>query len=149
MTTLEADTSIGKLIAYSGLLGVGCGIGFQAPQVAVQNSLPSSDAPMGLAVVLFAQSFGPAVFIAAAQTIFTNQLSENLHDIASTLNATSIENMDLSDLKSHIGVQNLPKVLAGFDKSMMHTWYLGVALACVTIVGSTTMEWRKVKHKRT
>lgn len=39
MTTLTIETGVGKLIAYFGLLGFAVGIGFQAPQVAVQTSL--------------------------------------------------------------------------------------------------------------
>jgi hypothetical protein len=39
-------------------------------------------------------------------------------------------------------------VLLGFDKSLAQTWYLAVALACITLAGSVTMDWGNVKQKR-
>lgn len=148
MTTLTIETGVGKLIAYFGLLGFAVGIGFQAPQVAVQTSLSQQDANIGLAIIIFAQNFGPAVFVSAGQTIFTNRLTANLDDLTGSLNATNIENMGLSDIKNHIGSQKLHEVLLGLDKSLVQTWYLAVALTCITMIGSASMEWKSVKGKR-
>lgn len=114
----------------------------------MQTSLPAADAPLGLAIILFAQNFGPALFVSIAQTIFTNQLEHNLHHLAPEMNATSIANMGLSDLKSHVSPENLGKVLLGFDHSLMQTWYLAVGLTCTTMIGSLAMEWRSVKQKK-
>ncbi len=100
---------------------------------------------MGLAIILFAQAFGPAVFVAAAQTIFTTRLTSNLHHIQPSLNATNIENLGLSNLKDHLSGSTLKDVLLSLDQSLTQTWYLGVALACATVIGSATMEWKNVK----
>lgn len=148
LTTANVHTSIIQLLAYSALLGFAGGIGFQGPQIAVQNTLAPSDTGTGLAVILFAQNFGPAVFVAAAQTIFTNRLSENLHQLAPHLNVTSIESMGLGELKSHVGAGGLEAVLLGFDRSLIQTWYLAVALTCMTMLGSLAMEWKNIKQKR-
>lgn len=148
LTTLGTSTDLTNLLVYSGLLGFGGGIAIQAPQLAVQNTLKDSDAQIGLAVILFAQNFGPAVFVAVSQTIFTNRLSANLHLLAPSLNQKSIENMGLTDLKAHLGTKNLQAALLGLDRSLTQTWYLAVGLTCVTMVGSATMEWRSVKQKR-
>lgn len=148
MTTLTINTDLVTVLAYSGLFGFAGGIGFQSPQVAVQNTLPPGDANMGLAIILFAQSFGPAIFVAAAQTIFTNQLSDALTGLAPGLNSTNIENIGLTDLKDHIGPEKLDQALMGLDRSLVHTWYLAVALTSITIVGSGTMKWKSIKQKR-
>ncbi|KAF2666842.1 putative efflux pump antibiotic resistance protein [Microthyrium microscopicum] len=148
MTTFTVDSSLAKLIFYTGLLGFGAGIGFQAPQTAVQTSLSPADARMGLATIIFAQHFGPAVFISAAQSIFTNRLQANLKGLAPSLNATSIENTSLGELRTHIRVDQLQGLLSRFDLSLVQTWYLAVALGCITMVGSLGMEWRTVKRER-
>lgn len=148
LTTLTTDSSLAKLICYSGLMGFAAGVGFQSPQTAVQTSLPRDDASIGMAIIIFAQHFGPAVFISAAQTIFTNRLAVNLVGIAPSLNATSIENMGLADLKAQLGADKLQEVLSGFDHSLAQTWYLAVALGCVTMIGSLGMEWRNVKKEK-
>lgn len=84
----------------------------------------------------------------AAQAIFTNRLSANLKHLAPGLSATGIENMGLSDLKDHLDPTNLHNVLLGLDQSLEQTWYLAVGLACATMIGSASMEWRSVKKKR-
>ncbi|KAK5163165.1 uncharacterized protein LTR77_010949 [Saxophila tyrrhenica] len=148
MTTLSVGSGLIQILGYSAFLGFAGGIGFQAPQVAVQNTLPEQDSHMGLAVILFAQNFGPAIFIAAAQTVLTNRLSENLGKVLPSMDPAKIENMGLGDLKGQIGASKLRDVLKGLDKSLTETWYLGVAVTCITIVGSGSMKWTKIKQRR-
>lgn len=148
MTTFSTTTSIGKIIGYTLAMGFAAGVGIQAPQSAVQTVLPERDASMGLAVIIFAQNFGPAVFIAVAQTIFLNRLSENLKELVPGLSPGALDKIGLTDLKSLVGNENLGKALGIFDRSLTQTWYLAVGLACVTMVGSLGMEWRSVKDKK-
>jgi len=148
MTTWNISTSYAQLILYQALAGFGGGIGFQGPQSAVQTILPTSDAPLGLAIVLFAQHFGPAVTVVIAQTVFTNQLTANLEDLGGGLDAAKIEHLGLSDLKDLFGGGKLAEVLGAFDTSVIRTWDLVVALGCVSMAGSLAMEWKSVKVKR-
>lgn len=148
MTTFSVSSTLVKLLSYSGFSGLACGMGYQGPQVAVQTTLPASDAPMALAIIIFAQHFGPALFVSIAQTIFTNRLSSNLQGMVKSVNETSIEDMGFAGLASSVAPENLGKVLEGFDKSLIQTWYLAVGLTCLTMVGSLRMEWRSVKKKQ-
>ncbi|ROW15687.1 hypothetical protein VPNG_02154 [Cytospora leucostoma] len=148
ITTFTTSTSTGKMVGYTLAMGFAAGIGFQAPQSAVQTVLPAKDASMGLAIIIFAQNFGPAVFIAISQTIFLNRLSGSLEALIPGLTPDVVNNMGLTELKSLVGDQNLEKALGIFDKSLTQTWYLAVALACTTMVGSLGMEWRSVKDKK-
>ncbi|KAK3111464.1 hypothetical protein LTR53_013269 [Teratosphaeriaceae sp. CCFEE 6253] len=148
VTTWNLDSSLARLIAYSGLVGFASGIGFQGPQSAVQTTLPEADGPLGLSVILFGQHFGPALFVSIAQTIFTNRLAVNLHQVAPDLTTHAIENMGLGQLKAGVGPQKLQEVLLGFDRSLVQTWYLPLGLACASAIGSLMMEWRSVKEKR-
>lgn len=147
ISTWSVHTSRALLIVYAAILGFSSGVGSQGPSTAVQTTLPSADITLGVAIVLFSTNFGPALFVPIAQTIFSNRLSENLHHLAPQLNVTSIENMGFADLRTSLGPDNLGKVVLGFDESLRETWYLGVSLACMTILGSLAMEWRSVKHK--
>ncbi|KAF5866938.1 hypothetical protein ETB97_008744 [Aspergillus alliaceus] len=148
MTTYNLHTSLVQIILYSGFAGFSGGIGFQGSQAAVQTTLSAADVNLGIGVILFGQSMGPAVFIAIAQVIFTNRLSSALQDIVPGLTPGYIAEHGLGDLKNGVPIQEWDRVLCGIERSLTHTWYLAVALACTTIVGSLMIEWRSVKQKQ-
>ncbi|TRX91496.1 hypothetical protein FHL15_007501 [Xylaria flabelliformis] len=148
ITTFKINTSLAQLILYTALSGLAYGIGFSGPQNAVQTVLPADDIPLGLSIMLFAQSFGPAVAVAIAQVLFTNQLWTNLSGIVPNLSQATIENNGLSEIVTSVPRAIADEVLEGIDKSITETWYLVVALASATIIGSLTIEWRSVKSKR-
>lgn len=146
--TFNIDTSFAQLIMYTALSGLAYGIGFSGPQNAVQTVLSAEDVPLGLSVMLFAQSFGPAVAVAIAQVVFTNQLSINLNGLVPGLSRAIIENKGLTEMVTSVPPASVREVLVGVDKSLIQTWYLVVGLACATMFGSLLMEWRSVKSKR-
>jgi hypothetical protein len=148
LTTIEVNEKLVSLSCYQALLGFSAGIGFQAPQVAAQTILSHQDAPMGIAVVQFMQGLGPAIFVSAAQTLFTTRLTADLGKFAPSLNSTALETMGLSDLKQHIGAENLQGVLLGYDNAITQTFYLPVALTCLSLLGTVGMESRSIKKKK-
>ena len=149
LTTFKVDTSIVRILVYSGITGFAAGIAYQAPSNAVQTVLPAADVPLGISMILFGQYFGGALFVALAQTIFANQLAKNLQRLDPALTAKAIENMGIMELKSIVGSHGrMDLVLSGIDKSMTQMWYLVVGLTCVTMIGSLAMEWKSVKEKR-
>ncbi|KAJ5247433.1 efflux pump antibiotic resistance protein [Penicillium chermesinum] len=124
MTTYNLHSSLAKIILYSGLVGFSGGIGFQGPQAAMQTTLNTADVNIGIGVILFGQSMGPAVFVAIAQVIFTNELSSSLENAIPGLSAAYIEQHGLGDIKSQVPAQRLGEVLRDIDRSLTHTWYL-------------------------
>ena len=148
ITTFKINTSFAQLIMYTAFSGFSYGIGFSGPQNAVQTVLPAEDIPLGLSVMLFAQSFGPAVALAIAQVLFTNRLSTNLSGLVPGLSRASIENNGLTEIVTSVPRGKVREVLVEVDESLIQTWYLVVGLACATMVGSLLIEWRSVKSKR-
>ncbi|KAI0402883.1 efflux pump antibiotic resistance protein [Xylaria palmicola] len=148
ITTFRIDTSLVQLISYTALSGLAYGIGFSGPQNAVQTVLSADDVPLGLSVMLFAQSFGPAVAVAVAQVLFTNRLSTNLNGVVPGLSQAKIEDHGLMEIVASVPSAKVEEVLEGIGKSLTQTWYLVVGLASATIVGSLMIEWRSVKTKR-
>lgn len=139
ITTFGADTNLAQFILYSGVYGFASGIGFNAPISAVQTVLPTDDVSLGLSIVLFAQHLGPAVSVAIAQFIFTNQLSTNLARVVPGLNLATIEDGGLSDIVRRATLARHVEVLADVGRSLSETWYLAVGLTCVTLIGSLLM----------
>jgi hypothetical protein len=148
MTTYDQHTSLTHIIIYSGFVGFSAGIGFQGSQAAVQTTLSAADVNLGIGVILFGQSMGPAVFVAIAQVIFTNELSSRLKSVVPGITPAYIAEHGLGDIIDGIPSQWTDKVLDGINGSLTQTWFLSVALACMTIIGSLTIEWRSVKQKQ-
>jgi MFS family permease len=148
ITTFKINTSFAQLIIYTGFSGLAYGIGFSGPQNAVQTVLPAEDVPLGISIMLFAQSFGPSVAVAVAQVLFVNQLSVNLNGLVPGLGGTNIENIGLTQIVASVPPAKSRDVLVAIDESLIQTWYLVVALGCATMVGSLLIEWRSVKSRR-
>jgi hypothetical protein len=91
---------------------------------------------------------GSALFLAASAALFQNRLTEELHENSPLTNTTQIEHAGLSDIRNIIGGDRLRDVLLGYDKALMQTLYLPVALMVLSIVGTAATEWRSVKKKQ-
>ncbi|KAH7029770.1 permease of the major facilitator superfamily [Microdochium trichocladiopsis] len=151
LTSLDLTMSLPQILAYLTLFAAGVGIGFQGPQVAAITTLPPRDAPIGVAVILFAQFLGPAVFVAAAQALFTSGLQDQLSRVdlsGSSTTGKDIMSMGLLDIKNHVSAEDLPKVLEVFNSVLTMVFFLAVGLACSTSLGAAGMEWVSVKKKK-
>jgi Na+-transporting NADH:ubiquinone oxidoreductase subunit NqrB len=103
---------------------------------------------LGTGVILFGQSLGPAVLIAVAHVILTNQLLADLKDVLPGLTPAFLDTNGLGNLKNVIPEQQWNQLFGSISQSLSTTWYLTVALGGATIVGSLLVEWRSVKQKR-
>ncbi len=147
-TTFSGCTKFVQLIAYSFMFGLAYGIGFSGPQNAVQTSLAAEDIPLGLSVILFAQSFGPAVAVTVAQVLFSTKLSSSLGHLNVGLNQTALAEKGLLEIFQGIPSDSIGSALDGFEESLARAWYLAVAFACLTLVGTLLVEWKSVKTKK-
>ena len=148
LTTLDLDESIVKVLCLLGMLGAAVGLGMQGPILAVQTVLPLKDIATGLAVTGFAGGLGSSFFISVSSTLFQNRLAEEVEKYAPGTNTTTFEHGGLANVRDYIGADRLRDVLLGYDKAVMQTLYLPVALAALTIVGSLAMERKSVKKKQ-
>ena len=148
LTTLSITTSLTLLIAYQALLGFGTGIGFQDPQTAASTIFSPTDAPLGIAAIIFAQNFGAALFVPVAQTIFQGRLGRYLEEYVPGLDGGALANMGLLDLKQYVGSEELGRALLGYDKAVTRTLFLPIALTYASLLGALGMEWGSVNVKK-
>ncbi|RGP78358.1 hypothetical protein FLONG3_3494 [Fusarium longipes] len=146
VTTFEIDTSLEKLVSYTALSGLAYGIGFVGPQTAVQTILPAEDVPLGLSIILFSQSFGPAVTVPIAQVLFTNRLTANLKSLAPSLSQQDISNSGLTAMVAGVPASDTTEVLIAINRSLSQTWYFITGLASIAMVGSLSSKWQSVKR---
>lgn len=148
LTTLNLETDLAKLLGYQTFLGFAVGLAIQVPQVAAQTILPAKEASIGIAIVMFGQQIGPVLFVAASASLFKNRLRVEVSQLAPGTNVTSLAHMGLSDVRSQIGVDRLKQVLTSYDKAVVETLYLPVALTCLTIFSAVAMERVSAKKKQ-
>nr|POF17770.1 aspyridones efflux protein [Quercus suber] len=146
-TTFGIYTGLAKIIVYTGLAGLGYGVGASGSSTAVQTVLSDDDIPLGISALLFGGGLGPAVGIAIAQAVFANQLSKNLHGVVPDLGHASLDANGLNELVTLVPQAQSRDVILGINESVVQTWYLAVALACATLLGSLSLEWRSVKKE--
>lgn len=148
LTTLEVDSGSAKWIGYQAIFGIGVGLGLQQPLIAVQTVLKLDDVPTGTSAVIFSQSLGGALFISVAQNVFTNRLVDGLRVAAPGLDPRIVLNVGATSLKDQIASEFFDSVLIAYNKALTETFYVGLAMACFTIIGALGMEWRSVKGQK-
>lgn len=92
---------------------------------------------------------GSAIFTAVAQTLFANELTTNLV-------RTGIPGVDASSILTE-GIRSLTRDLVGVDRitvlqvindALVDSWQLPLALCCISIIGSLTVERRRIRGKK-
>ncbi|KAI9717527.1 MAG: hypothetical protein M1812_004668 [Candelaria pacifica] len=148
MSTFKTDTNHAMWIGYQAMFGFGVGMGMQQPIIAAQTVLPLADIPVGTAGVFFVQTLGGALFIAVAQNVFTTRLLSGLQSAVPDLDPTIVLSTGATNLKTVIESKFLPGVLFAYNNAIINTFYVTVAMASLSIIGSLGMEWRSVKGKK-
>lgn len=147
LTTLNQKSPIWKLIFFQSLLGIGVGVGFQGPQVAVQAVLSRQDTPVGIGIIQFAQGIGPAIFTAVSQSIFLAQFRKGLERAGLTRDKITLASSGADLLNLSMTEPEKLAVSRAYARGLTETFYLPVALSCLTTVGALGMDWCSVRSK--
>lgn len=148
LTTFEVDTPSSKWIGYQAIFGIGVGMGLQQTLMAVQTVLDLDDVPTGTAVIIFVQTLGGALFVSIAQNVFTNRLASGLADEVPDLDPTIVLRTGATSIKDLIAQEFLPGVISAYNEALVNTFYVALAMSCLTLIGALGMEWRSVKGKK-
>ncbi|KAJ5710624.1 hypothetical protein N7488_004780 [Penicillium malachiteum] len=145
LSTLEPNSDSGKWIGFQIILAIGVGLGRQQPFIAVQAALPTADIPTATSLMVLGQTLGGAVFIAAAQAVFQNELVKNLRLYAPDADVGAVLRGGATSLRQNVPQKLLPAVLQAYNDAITHAFYIGVALAAACIIGPIFVEWKSVK----
>lgn len=145
LTTWQVDTSTGKWIGYQIVYGFGVGFGMQQAIITVQAVLPLKDIPVGTAMAAFFMNFGGSLFVSAAQNVFNNRLASELRVYTSGIDPSVILHVGATELKTVVPPNQVHGVLLAYNSSITHTWYIALAMACLTAIPAIFVEWKSVK----
>ena len=100
-------------------------------------------------MAMFSQTFGGALFVSVAQNVFNNRLIEQLANLAKSgvkaVDPDIILHIGATSLKKAIPANVLPLVQEAYNTALTETWYIAVAMVCVSTIGAIFVEWKSVK----
>lgn len=157
ITTFSLDTPLRAWFGYQVLAGLGIGVGFQLGILVVQAVLPQEDIAVATACVQFFQSFGGAIFIAVAQTVFQNGLIEGIRRDVPGLDPQIFINSGASQVRQVLASMGMEQyttaVLSAYLTGLRHSYYITVACAAAAFCAVSGLSWINIKkveeHKAT
>ncbi|KAK3360512.1 putative MFS multidrug transporter [Lasiosphaeria hispida] len=147
LSTLSVDTSTGEWVGYQLILGAR-GAAMQMPLLAVQAVLPQAQISVGMALVIFTNTFGGAIFLTVAQTIFTNSLRSHIEQYVPTIDIEQVLAAGASGIREVVSEADLPGVLRAYSDSVDHVFYLLVAASVCGFVAGWGMGWNDLRKKK-
>ncbi|OHW97389.1 MFS toxin efflux pump [Colletotrichum incanum] len=151
ITTFDVATPMREWFGYQVLAGLGIGAGFQIGVLVVQTVLPQEDVPVATACVQFFQSFGGAIMIAVAQSLFQTGLIDGVTKNAPDINPVIFINSGADQVRSiltQMGRADLiTTVLEAYMDGLRHTFYVTLACACAAFATCLGLQWKSVKKE--
>lgn len=146
LTTLHVSTTKGQWIGYQILYGVGLGFCAQAPNMAAQTVLPRQDVSIGVSLMFFGQTLFGAIFTSIGQNVLDNELVKKLRNLPIPgISSQLIQNHGATDLFNFIPTQYHDVALKAYNDSLRACFQAALVMACLSILGALTMEWRTVR----
>ena len=148
LTTFKVTTAHPEWIGYQIIFGAGVGLGMQQALMAVQTCLPPRDVAIGTAIIMFSQTLGGSLFVSVGQNVFENQLLKNLEAVVPDFPANVVLSTGATYLKNAVPPQYISRVLVAYDAALTQTWYVSVAMSCLSVIGAVFLEWKSMKAKK-
>ncbi|KAK9365634.1 major facilitator superfamily domain-containing protein [Lipomyces kononenkoae] len=128
LTTLDIGTAAGKWIGFQIVYGVGLG----------------STSPMATSLMFFGQQLFGAIFTTVGQNVLDTQLAHRLAGIPG-ISPRLIQSTGATQLLDLVPAEDHAAALQAYNDSLRVCFQVGLTLACLSILGALTMEWRTVK----
>ncbi|KAI1307415.1 major facilitator superfamily domain-containing protein [Xylaria venustula] len=148
LTTVNLQSSTGRLVGYELLYGFGVGFGFGQPSYVVQTVLSASDVPIGVTFITLLQNLGASIFVAIGQTIFQSELRRQLASIAPDVDVSSALGAGAGGFLASFPPEDQARARQSYSKSLISTLYISLALSVVSSVGALTTRWVSMKTKQ-
>ncbi|KAK2670936.1 Major facilitator superfamily [Fusarium oxysporum f. sp. vasinfectum] len=142
---LDVDTSTGKWIGYQIIAGVGWGVAFQIPMIAVQGTVDPKDLASATGILLFFQGLGGAYIVSAGQAAFVNQMLLNIGENAPQISKGRLILTGATALRESFNSQELPIVIDGYMKGLHIVFAMAIAFTGFSFLISLLTRWNKLK----
>ncbi|CAI7657977.1 unnamed protein product [Penicillium pancosmium] len=146
-STFTVNSDHATWIGVQVLFGLGAGFSMETPLTAAQTALSTEEAGIGVALVTFFQFIGSSIFLALAQTIFSNRLTNALAKYAPQVNAVTLMSLGTAAVRDFATSEELPGVLEAYNAAITSTFYVAAGASAFATLAALTCQWRSVKVK--
>lgn len=101
-----------------------------------------------MSVLVFSQTFGGAIFLAASQLIFSHGLSSGLQEYAPNVDPTIIIKAGATAVRGVVSAADLPAVLRAYMVGIDRVFYLSTGAAGGVFLFSLGMGWKSIKKDK-
>lgn len=115
--------------------------------ISIQAAVGEEQLATGMALVIFAQSLGPAIVLVVCNVIFNSSLKSQLQDKAPHTDSAAVIRAGATGFRAIVQRDDLPGVLAAYAVSVDRVFYFVAAVAAACIVVLWGMGWHDLRAK--
>ena len=116
--------------------------------IAIQNSVPAPQIPVAMAILIFCQNIGAAVFLVAAQAIFINTLRQQIEHHVAGVNTEAIIVAGARSIRKLVSGVQLAGVLEAYSTSVDRIMYLGIGIGVVSFAFAWGLGWKDIRAEK-
>jgi hypothetical protein len=113
----------------------------------LQKALPPAQIPVGMTLLIFGQTFGGALFLALAQTIFGRTLVNRLKDHAPTVDPQTVIAAGATDFRKIVKPDQIVGILQAYNFALNNVFFLSAGAAVGTFIFALGMGWVDIRKK--
>ena len=110
--------------------------------------MPPSLLPIAMAITIFSQSFGAAVFLSFAETIFINSFRRLIPQYAPSVDGQSVIDAGATGFRKVVSETDLDGVLIAYAKSIDRIFDLAAGMGAGCFVFALGMGWKDLRKKK-
>ncbi|OKL60564.1 hypothetical protein UA08_03943 [Talaromyces atroroseus] len=145
MATFKPNTSAARWIAYQIFYGIGIGMAFQPPLIALQTVLEKPLVPAALVLLTFVQMLSGIIFLSISQNVFLDKLTRNLVKNIPNFDPAIARQHGLSGLEGLVPIEYQSQVIRAYNSAIMDVFYIALGLVSVGLLAALPLEWRSIK----
>lgn len=118
------------------------------PIVAVQNTLPPTQAPLAISLIMFSGMLSGALLLSFSATIFTQSLRKLIPSNDPGANAQAIVAAGATEFRKILNPGEIGGILIAYAKSIDRVFYLITALSAVSFFLAFGLGFKDIREKK-
>lgn len=119
------------------------------PIIAIQNHVKTEQNSIAMALMVFSQTFGGALFLSFAETDLTTSLKKGLTEFAPSVDIQAVLDAGATGFRSVIPAASVNGVVLAYNQAISSVFYMSIGVSVATFFLAWGMGWKSVKKAKT